>query len=1319
VPLTTSELEAQLGQAPTEGPVSSATGDVLREPWLRAVQEHNRLTQDYNEQIQKDYQYRSKGLIPDIIHSGKFALDLTNRFLAAREAAGREFVAKPIQDAVTRLGELVQDHLAAEDYGDMEARREGKRGQEYPKGIDWKVHKADVARTVEGLNSAIEDVVYMLSVGGLGKPGKPGTPKAKLSLAESERASGLTPDPKEFIKPSKKPRLRIVGETEEGKPRVRIQTPEETSAGVSQTMREVMSPKSINEQGPDATGLHPISQLYREWLGPHANTLDKMRGAYERGIGLGAHQLIDSLMGGARDGYVKNFLSRLKGYIDDVPVNFVDNVVDRQTGETHSSWGGQYDTLTHQIDIRFNPQSTDMTRVLVHELTHAATHRFIIQHPDHPLVQELEGLLSEARHRAGQNPAWKDLYGLTNSSEFLAEAMSKPAFQTFLAKSAKYASEGWKGAGDLFHELARIIQRMFGIPDGPEASLLHGSMESMENIMKAQAKEKYSFVKDAKGKTWMTSSPKDIKIPKVATDNKMVKKLGQWIDDAARAVNPEGRGPSAKLAGAMLAHRVTEYAQRSIAILNGSTERTGYWQKNPQAVTDFIRRFETGGQFTDPEMKQMASAYKTWAEDIYNRDTRITRLKYAPVDNYLPHLFEERDRDDITNLFNERHGTKWGNPKFIKERGFSLYQEAVAAGFKPKYSNPEEMMLARQRASDMASLQTSLLEDLWDNGLATLHEKGTKQPKGTSPRRAPNGDIYYVDNKAFQVLHNYFDTKSFWSDRSAIGSTYRGMMWLKNGMVPIKLGLSGFHPLHIMLGIDNSAAIARTIESASVEGGIVRAPAKVFASWLTNFLPWKSVSTNPYYGGRLIRAFDSREAAGGLKDYEKEFVQRALEGGFNPHLHFAYQQAGIRTIRGELQRLGANSTWRLPLAVINTLSRRLMFEKWIPALKAQSYNLDVQNALKMDPTLLDDDARRIQRFTAIRKSVDNRYGEMNYDTLFWNRRLKDVGVLSTLSMGWQLGFIREFGGGTLDLAKYGATLHRTGRVERLAQGDLHKAIYGVTYMANVALYGGLMTWAMSGKAPESLEDYVFPRTGETNPDGTPGRVTTMFYTREPAMVTAHVREQGLFGGIGSLAASKSSGVFGALAEFATGLSHFNQETRDPDGSYIKQLQQTLAHALGELEPISIQNIQDIKGQPGQAARSLLGFTPAPKYLTDSPVESEIKSDFRKYVAGATTSYDKALYSQEYSQLRKLYAAGDPAYEDVLDKMADEHELSDKQRRNIVKSLDDETTPLQRMFGRLEPKQQKRLLDKMTDEEREQYLPHARKQLKDSYEPPSP
>jgi hypothetical protein len=47
--------------------------------------------------------------------------------------------------------------------------------------------------------------------------------------------------------------------------------------------------------------------------------------------------------------------------------------------------------------------------------------------------------------------------------------------------------------------------------------------------------------------------------------------------------------------------------------------------------------------------------------------------------------------------------------------------------------------------------------------------------------------------------------------------------------------------------------------------------------------------------------------------------------------------------------------------------------------------MEAQAALRRDPSLLTDPVRRRLALRAIGKSIENRFGEMFYGSLFWNR----------------------------------------------------------------------------------------------------------------------------------------------------------------------------------------------------------------------------------------------------------------------------------------------------------------------------------------------
>jgi hypothetical protein len=214
----------------------------------------------------------------------------------------------------------------------------------------------------------------------------------------------------------------------------------------------------------------------------------------------------------------------------------------------------------------------------------------------------------------------------------------------------------------------------------------------------------------------------------------------------------------------------------------------------------------------------------------------------------------------------------------------------------------------------------------------------------------------------------------------------------------------------------------------------------------------------------------------------------------------------------------------------------------------------------------------------------------------------------------------------------------------------------------------------------------------------------------------------LIGGTGALLRSKSSGVIGLTGEWATGLNSFGEEIRDPQAPAYKQVEQTLANSMSEFEPISIAAIHR-QGEPvvsKAGALSLSGFTPAPKYITETPAQSFIQRTYDKYYQSKETPYNRAQKSSDVRELRKAYTDADQnKFDNLLEKMRKKFKLSPNEENRLLQSLNEpKDSAYITMFKRLSWKQQERALDKMTPQERETFLPISNvDHLRYSYIPP--
>jgi hypothetical protein len=1322
-PISASEFFAKKkpegeGKANRAGEIARSAASPVTSYWGR----FSELSKGYWQEAKKNLQDTDKQetILGQITSEAKGLLNVGGALWSPVEAGVDTLAVHPIQQALKSAGEKVEK-IAAED-STYEPTAEEKReasisGTPLPRRGGAKITKSDVRETVEGLNRFIEIGLQT----GAGMVGGEESLAGK-TIKTGEKLAGEGKAASEILAPSvEKPRLQVVGtDALTGKPRVRIVSPEEASAKVAQAVQDIHQDHAL--ETPKSASVP--SQAYQEWGDLHY----KMQGTYQRALISGeevpAHKLLDEMIGktknvveavegsgqAARASYLRPYLEKLRQYVEDVPVKIAEHVEDSE-GNLQAKYGGLYRPGTHDVQVRADLPNPFMTHALVHELTHAATARFMQKFPNHPLVKEVGQLMKEVNEHLSVDGAQREMpYGMKDPREFVAEAMTNTKFQRTLAKV--------KSAGvSVMNRLATILGKMFGLKMG-EASVLHRAMQTTEDLMKAQ-KEHFS----AKGKVVVAGEDSPITLSQFGQQVKIsrpgksaaaiVSRLSGYIDELLRAVAPEARSDDAKTAGAVIASRIAEKVQSTAAWATGSEPRLKFWQGNLGKAQAFIDYFERGAKFKDPQYEKIAEAYRTWSQEIAAKDAK-NGINYQARDNYLTHIF--KDQAGVAEFFAQKYKNRWWNPTFTKGREFTFYSEAIKAGYEPLFKNPEQIMLARQHASDIAHMQIGLLEDLTAIGLASRKVKGALVDLSKyTQRRGPNGQQYWINNHAFQIIQNAFDSKSLWSEKGLIGDAYRSAMFLKNSIVPIRLAVSGFHALHVV-GIDSAASIQMSLKG--MLSGTISAP-KAMGEIVRAGLLFDSLYRNPALGNRLVKVWDGKIPKSQLTTNDAEALQYMIEGGLTPKMSSVYRTNADKNFMAALRaHEPLKAAWHAPWALLSTMNKPLM-EHWIPNLKAASFTKQARLAIETDPGLLNNSLARQLAFRKIAKSVDNRYGEMSYDTLFWKRWIKDLAVANTLSLGWQMGFLREYGGGMLDVGQFVKGSNKLARVRR---GELDRPLFVAAYTTTALGYGGLMTYALSGQSPKSLYDYIFPVVGQ-NPDGTPQRVNTMYYTREFGSIAKHMENEGVVSGLSDLVLSKGSGVVGLVGEWARGVNQYGQEIADPDAPFLRNLEQKLAYTLTDLEPISTKAIREQLGETPVKSTllNLGGFTPAAKFLTDTRTEAQIKIAYGKYVAPKQTPFDRAQYSDDFRSLRKAYDAEDESFGDKLDAMTEKFALTSDDRAKIMKRLRSNVSPTLSQFeqiGRESWREQKKLLDSMTKEEREIYLPHSdKKHLRSHYEEP--
>ena len=100
--------------------------------------------------------------------------------------------------------------------------------------------------------------------------------------------------------------------------------------------------------------------------------------------------------------------------------------------------------------------------------------------------------------------------------------------------------------------------------------------------------------------------------------------------------------------------------------------------------------------------------------------------------------------------------------------------------------------------------------------------------------------------------------------------------------------------------------------------------------------------------------------------------------------------------------------------VMETISDPL-FKYYIPAMKNGAFYDGISTWLRAHPQATDAEATAYAR--KLSDIIDDRFGEVNQDNIFWNKALKQAAQLATVSYSYEMGTLRSFGGAAADIAK--------------------------------------------------------------------------------------------------------------------------------------------------------------------------------------------------------------------------------------------------------------------------------------------------------------
>lgn len=738
--------------------------------------------------------------------------------------------------------------------------------------------------------------------------------------------------------------------------------------------------------------------------------------------------------------------------------------------------------------------------------------------------------------------------------------------------------------------------------------------------------------------------------------------IKQAYYEIASMLNPAGYVPQEALDTIMT--RKGEFEKNIFKMENATKEIKKMWDKQPEkARLEFISNVETGKSVPE-EFKDLATFYKTRLDNAYKAIGKFKEINF--IEHFFPHFWKKPGEVEKDFLPKFAKRPLQGPRTFLKKRVFETIQEGIKAGYIPVTTNPEDLMQIYETNVQKFLMAQNMKADLIDKGFWKFVKKGGTPPPDFArindtiariyfPAQLTNGQTtlieageYWAQKDVARLINNHL-SKDYILD-TAIG---RGAMNIKNSMNALELGFSAFH---ITGEAINSIVSKVGVGLSEVsKGNILRGLANIAKSPLTPVSYYRD-GQKFFKGDPQLRAIEDALFTGGASFREKAYYKNTALDNF------------LKNIR---EGNFGGALLRSPMAAIEATMRPI-FTNVIPRLKIGAFRDLFATELERNSKAIQ--AGKMTQAEIARNvwnNIENRFGELNYDNLFWNKILKTSAMLTFRAVGWNLGTIRELGGAFMvDLPKSTFNAAR-GKGFQFTP----KMQYTLGLFFTVAVMGAIYQYLHTGKMPQSPLDLFYPHNGAKNAQGEDQRVEMPTYLKDLYQY-AHDPIK-TFG-------NKTSPLFDTIIDLMTNKDFYGDFIRNTNDNLPLQAKEVLLYLLGQFEPFTFANIQQqLKGTTPleQRIESLFGIINAPREATQTAYEKALQQAFvnQQGASGPQTPEEKQA-QQMKAQARQEIQNGNY---DTLNQLVQEGLISQTQADTFIK--ESSLTTDQRMYNSLSNK----------------------------------
>lgn len=697
---------------------------------------------------------------------------------------------------------------------------------------------------------------------------------------------------------------------------------------------------------------------------------------------------------------------------------------------------------------------------------------------------------------------------------------------------------------------------------------------------------------------------------------------------------PASRGPIAYLQAGIMRHNFAKLARESEVANEDMKQYAKAFSKMPiAAAVRFIDAYERGGvNGVDPVLRPIAAQMKAFNDDLAKRVQDLGTGKLQELnDTYLGRIWRNSDAK-VASVFGRRQLE--GGKGFLKQRTYEYFSDGLAAGLEPITNNPVEMMLLKGQEVRRYIYGQTIFQEMKDAGLAKFVKFGAEAPEGWTKindkiaqvrqySEAEKGFIergsYYAPDEAATLVNNHL------SPGLQGNGAYDAFRKAGNMMNSAQLGLSLFHVGFTT--IDSMVSRAALGVQQLSRGDFLKGIGSI-AQGVNPVQPFLNV----YKGDRLLRAY-----LGKLEDPSlAPIIEALVAGGGRAKLDAFYRNAALGSFKQAIERNDKLGAAKAFLPTVMDKINAPVFEQLVPRQKLGVFFDLAKDWLERNPN-----ATVEQKREAMGKawdSVDNRMGQLAYDNVFWHRALKDSLMIGVRSVGWNLGTFRELGGGVYDIKSI------------LKNKELStRTAYAIALPFVAAVMGATLGYLYTGKPPDELEDYFFPKTGKMRPDRTQDRISLPTYVKD---VYAYGHDITNFLKYGTdptnTLQNKLHPLLGVISQMISNKDFFGGAIRSPGDSVVRQLQDEAEYLAAQITPFGIRNYEQQAKLDKQEMSiagyltnpSMIGVTPAAGYITKSPRQTEaaalgaqkdsLKTKFREFLQNGGNPGDAT---------RRMLAAG--------------------------------------------------------------------------------